>query len=69
MKAFQLTVNGQSLNFSQDQIPHMQRALEEAIEKPGVTAVHSGQFGDVRALLSSKDGDQMTNGNIELTDC
>jgi hypothetical protein len=69
MKQFQITVNGQSLAFSQDQIPHMQKALEDAISKPGVTAVQTGKFGEIRAVLSSRENHQMTNSQVELTDC
>ncbi len=80
MKMFQLTVNGQTLHFSEDQIPQMQSALGEAVQNPGTPAVRSGQFGEIRAELDdqvaghrtiggSPGKRSMVNSNIQLTDC
>jgi hypothetical protein len=71
MKTFRLTVNGQSLTFTEDQIPEMQGALEEAVSKPGVVALRSGDFGEIQAHLESPTdkNNRMTNRNIQLTDC
>lgn len=77
MKQFHLSVNGQTLTFSQDQAAQMQSALSEAVQNPGTEAVRSGQFGEIRAHLEngpattpgSPNAHAMQNQNVVLTDC
>lgn len=77
MKQFHLSVNGQTLTFSQDQAEQMQSALSEAVRNPGTESVRSGQFGEIRAQLESgpattpgnPNAHTMQNQNVVLTDC
>jgi len=77
MKQFHLSVNGQTLTFTQDQASEMQNALSDAIQKPGTEAVRTGHFGEIRARLDSGTGagngnpgaHAMQNQNVVLTDC
>lgn len=67
MKQFHLTVNGQTLTFSEGQIPEVQSAFEEAVKKPGEQVVRVSQFGETRVLMDNANA--MVNDNVQLTDC
>lgn len=81
MKQFHLTVNGQTLTFSEGQIPEVQSAFQEAVKNPGDQAVRVSQFGETRARMDGAevtkqtiDGaprgtKSMVNSNVQLTDC
>jgi len=82
MKQFHLTVNGQTLTFSEGQIPEVQSAFQEALKNTGgEPAVRVSEFGETRARLDGPevmnrtiDGaprgtKSMVNSKVQLTDC
>lgn len=81
MKQFHLTVNGQTLTFSEGQIPEVQSAFQEAVKNPGDQAVRVSEFGETRARMDGPEvmsqaasGERqgtasMVNSNVQLTDC
>jgi len=65
-KQFHLTINGKTLVFSEDQVPTIRGALDEAIKNPGKVATRSDAFNDVRAFL---DGPADGENPEHITDC